>query len=155
MGIIKTSLVFIGGMFAGGYCVCGAFKDAIAKKTIDMIFGPENNRQQKSRISYASYYETYRKTPPYDRKTATYFVGSCENIMFNSKTDAEYTLDQMKILEKHYGLVSMADLYDLVGLDVPYGANKYGWTSVKKGEVIQCKDGYFIKLPTPIDISRV
>jgi len=153
MGIIKTSLVFIGGMFAGGYCVCGAFKDAITKKTIDMIFGPENNRRQKSKVSYASYYDTYRRTSPYTRRTATYFVGSCEDIIFDSRTDANYTLDQMKLLVKHYGSINMADVYDLVGLDAPYMANKYGWTSIDKAEVIQRQDGYFIKLPRPIEIK--
>ena len=50
------------------------------------------------------------------------------------------------ILEK-YGMVSVADLYDLVGVTGNYTDNKYGWTNLSNAEIVRVRDGYQIKLP--------
>ena len=53
----------------------------------------------------------------------------------------------MDDLIETYGLVSVADFYDLVGVTGDYTDNKYGWTDLRNANVIRVRDGYMIKLP--------
>ena len=46
-----------------------------------------------------------------------------------------------------YDVVSVADLYDLVGKSCNYTDNKYGWTNIRNAEPIRVRDGYLLKMP--------
>ena len=59
----------------------------------------------------------------------------------------------MDELIETYGMVSVADLYDLVGITCNYTDNKYGWTSVRNAEPVRTRDGYVLKLSRPIPIN--
>jgi len=50
------------------------------------------------------------------------------------------------ILDK-YEVVSLADLYDLLGLPTSPIDNKWGWTVLKQVEIRQTREGYLIELP--------
>ena len=52
-----------------------------------------------------------------------------------------------------YGLVRVADLYDLVGITGSYTDNKYGWTNIRNVEPIRVRDGYMLKLPKAMPID--
>ena len=52
-----------------------------------------------------------------------------------------------------YGRVSVADLYDLVGITGNYTDNNYGWTNLASAEPIRVRDGYVIKLPKAMPIK--
>ena len=45
-----------------------------------------------------------------------------------------------------YGLVSVADFYDLVGVSGNYTDNKYGWTDIRGATTVRVGDGYMIKV---------
>ena len=59
----------------------------------------------------------------------------------------------MDELIETYGIVSVADLYDLVGKSCNYTDNKYGWTNIRNAEPVRVRDGYLLKMPKagPID----
>ena len=59
----------------------------------------------------------------------------------------------MDELLETYGIVSVADLYELVGIIGNYTDNKYGWTNLRNAEPIRVNGGYLLKLPKvcPID----
>jgi hypothetical protein len=46
-----------------------------------------------------------------------------------------------------YGMVSVADLYDLVGITGAYTDNKYGWTNIRGVKVTPVREGYMLKMP--------
>ena len=73
-----------------------------------------------------------------------------EDIIFPNRGEAEKVLDKMEELIDYYGLVSVADLYELVGLAGDYPDNKYGWTSIRSAEVMRVRNGYILKLPKAI-----
>ena len=53
-----------------------------------------------------------------------------------------------------YGLVRVADFYDLVGVTGNYTDNKYGWTNIRSAEIVRLRDGgYVIKLPRAMQID--
>lgn len=154
---IKTALVFMGGMTAGGFCVVNvalksktiatALEDAIAKKTIEILYERKNPTRQK--VSYYSIYGGSNR-----RNMANRCLECCEDLVFKTRQDAEMALTAMTGIVEEYGYVSLADLYDIAGVDSPsYAANKYGWTSVINGKVLRGREGYFIKLPKAIEIK--
>lgn len=146
----RTTLVFMGGMAAGGYCIINAalksqtfttaLKEAIVKKTVEVIYDekPQSVKQQ------ASYYHISH----HDHKSPNRYLVDCSDLIFLTRKDAEMVLSSMDDTIKQYGIVSLADVYDLAGQANPsYVANKFGWRSVSDGKVIRKRDGYCIDLP--------
>ena len=52
-----------------------------------------------------------------------------------------------------YQVVSVADLYDLVGIRGNFTDNKYGWTNIRNASVEHVRDGYMLKLPKALAID--
>jgi hypothetical protein len=50
-------------------------------------------------------------------------------------------------LLKDYELVSISDLYSIVGLTASYIDNKWGWTDLNGSQVRRVRDGYVLELP--------
>ena len=70
-----------------------------------------------------------------------------DDIILDTRREAEEVLDRMQDLIDSYGMVSVADLYDLVGINGSYTDNKYGWTHLRSTDVQRVRDGYLLKLP--------
>ena len=71
-----------------------------------------------------------------------------DDILFDSRGDAEAVLDTMNDIIDRYGTVSVADLYDLA--QVPndnFTMNRYGWTNISGAYAHRVRDGYILKLP--------
>lgn len=118
---------------------------------IDMILygesrGRDRRRDGGSRVSYTKYYERDRDRD-YDRRRERRSVYDYDDIILDSRREAEDVLNRMDDLIDAYGMVSVADLYDLVGVSGNYTDNKYGWTNLRNAEVRRTRDGYLIKLP--------
>ena len=78
---------------------------------------------------------------------------SYDELLFETRGDADTVLSQMEDMIDRYGVVSVADMYDAAQLTAPYTANRYGWTSVRNAQVTRVSDGYIIKMsrPSPIE----
>ena len=46
-----------------------------------------------------------------------------------------------------FGEVTVADLYDLVGISSDYTDRKYGWTDLATAKPIRVRGGYLLDLP--------
>ncbi len=105
----------------------------------------KNRDRRDSRVSYTKYYERERD---YERGTRTRVRGyDYDDIILDTRREAEEVLDRMQDLIDTYGMVSVADLYDLVGINGSYTDNKYGWTRLRDADVQRVRDGYLLKLP--------
>lgn len=118
---------------------------------IDMILygeakGRDRRRDGGSRVSYTKYYERDRDRD-YDRARTRRSVYDYDDIILDTRGEAEDVLNRMDDLIDAYGMVSVADLYDLVGISGNYTDNKYGWTNLRNAEVRRTRDGYLLKLP--------
>lgn len=123
--------------------------------TVDMILygGSSKNRSSiSSRISYRSFYDEPRSRDIRDSRAASP-VYSYDDIIIDSRGEAEAVLSQMNDLIDTYQTVSVADLYDLVGLTGNYTDNKYGWTNLRTAEVVRVRDGFMLKLPRALPIK--
>ena len=130
----------------------------IVTNGIDMILYPGGNgrpkRSNANHVSYRSYYDNRDRDRRYDPETRSRRSSySYDDIIIDTRAEAEEVLERMDELLDTYNVVSVADLYGLVGVSGSYTDNKYGWTNLRNAEVLRVRDGYFLKLPKagPID----
>lgn len=111
-----------------------------------MLYGETGKKKNSnaSRISYRDYYNEDRRSR---ERVSTRSGYDFDDIILDNRGEAEDVLSRMDELIETYGLVSVADFYDLVGITGNYTDNKYGWTDIRSANVIRVRDGYMIKLP--------
>lgn len=126
----------------------------IVTNGIDMILygetGHSRTRSTASKISYRDYYDRDKRDRDVSRTRTGY---NYDDIILESRGEAEDVLDRMNELIDMYGVASVADLYDLVGISGNYTDNKYGWTNIRNAEPIRVRDGYMLKLPKALPIN--
>ena len=78
-----------------------------------------------------------------------------DSIQYDLPTDANFVIERMNEIVSAYGIVSVADLYDLSGLSCDWTAQNYGWTSVASAQVVPIPGTgkYTIKLPKALPIK--
>lgn len=122
----------------------------IVTNGIDMLLFGEGGRTRKassaSTVSYRNYYDQKDTRRDYSN-TRTRTGYSYDDIILETRGEAEDVLARMDELIETYGIVSVADLYDLVGKTCNYTDNKYGWTNIRNAEPIRVRDGYMLKMP--------
>lgn len=70
-----------------------------------------------------------------------------DDIEFPSRGSAERVLSSMQDIYAEFKSVTLAEMYELSGLEHPYTYTRYGWSSLSGVDIIRRGDGYFIKLP--------
>ena len=72
--------------------------------------------------------------------------------MLDSGYDCQDLIRYLNDIEKRFNLVTVADLYEYVGEDVPNKAHKYGWlkNDIDKADFTQLPfEGYMLKIAKP------
>jgi hypothetical protein len=72
-----------------------------------------------------------------------------DEIVLDSRTEAEEVIDRLYDLVSRYESASVADLYELVGLGSSHTDHKWGWTDLRGAGVSRIRDGYLLDLPDP------
>lgn len=132
----------------------------IVTNGIDMFLyggtGKNRNTSASGKVSYRNYYER-KDTPPYrgsennmNRNSFSY-----DDIVFSNRGDAEAVKQQMQDVIVRYGVVTVADLYEMAdpNLTAPYTSCKYGWMDVSNADTVRVRDGYILKLPKAVPID--
>ena len=136
-----------------------AIKKAIADVVtngIDMILYGETGHTRRStpasRVSYRSFYDDRRE--PRRSSTRGYTVQSYDSgsVVLDTRADAEAVLAGMDDLIATYGIVSIADMCDLAGVDSEYTDNKYGWTDIRTAQIVHTNEGFLLKMPKALPI---
>lgn len=162
----KFKRVFFGGdaQSAGQYVMAQVLlpalrslaSDVISKGSDRLIYGDSaptrRPYQQGPRVMYNNpvYYGQQRANLP-DRAPRWGATGKAlDDVIVASKEDAEVVIDQMTAAIDQYEVVSVADLYELLGLETPHVYNKWGWTHLGNLGYQQTRDGWKILFP-PIE----
>lgn len=126
----------------------------------DMVLFGGNGRARRngagsSRASYVSYnkYSDSRDNHSSSNKETRRSKYNFDDIILDTKADAEEVLSQMDALLDEYRIVTVADLYDLVGVTGEYTDQKYGWTNLRNARSVRTRDGYMLELPKPLPID--
>lgn len=129
--------------------------------SVDAILYPGGDGPRRktaaSKVSYASYYgrdRDRRVDPPSRVKNGFDY----DDIIFESRGDAEAVLSAMMDAINQYNMVSVADLYDIAEVSTTnYAANRYGWTDIRdisNAEPVRLRDGgYILKLPRAMPLN--
>ena len=123
---------------------------------IDIILygggGRGGSRSRDSRVSYYHGGSHGDRRGGIDRFSAKNRFDYAD-IEYESRADAQYVLDQMRGAIKTYGIISIADQYDMSGLTAPYTSDRYGWTNIDDAYVDRSRGSYIIKLPKAMPID--
>lgn len=145
------------------YILTDVFIPAVKKLVYDIItdgfsmilYGSTGAGKKKtigSNVSYRQFYD--RRDDDHRTLSTSSSRFEYDDLIFDSRGEAEAVLNQMDVIIDTYGFVSVADLYDLADLSAPYTSNKYGWTNVSTADVARLRDGgYVIKLPRAMPIK--
>jgi hypothetical protein len=76
-----------------------------------------------------------------------------DDIILATRVEAEEVVDRMFDMLAKYEVVTVPDLYDLLGQTVPYTQEKYGWTDLRGAGVTRITSGYLLDLPRPEQIK--
>lgn len=124
-------------------------------ETVNMILynnprSIDSKGNSASKISYGGYVNSAFKAAPQQalplkKKSQTF---DFENIIFETRRDAENVLNAMYEAIKAYGDVSVLDFYDLADINTDnFTAHKYGWTDLSSADILRGHNGYYIKFP--------
>lgn len=128
----------------------------VVKNTIDTILfgGPTSNSRGRGNSrrndGYVSYnrFSDKRDDRRYDSRMTVASRYNLDDIELESKGEAEYVLEQMDAILETYGMVTVADLYDLVGVSRDYTDQNYGWTNLRNTKIERVRGGgYILDLP--------
>jgi hypothetical protein len=124
------------------------------------IFGDGRRRSRSQSGSSDSQYQAtqYQYNRAYDRgplmsgptralSRSARSKHNFDEIILGSRSEAEEVITQMFEVMNHYGEVSVADLYDLVGLPSSHTDYKWGWSNLRGAGTTRERDGYLLDLP--------
>lgn len=120
------------------------------------IYGESRSRDRgksSSKVSYRSYYDDRYGDRRDDRRRSTPSRFDYDDLVFESRGEAEMVLKHMYGALDDYNLVTVGDMYDFAGVTAPFPAHNFGWTSIRSAEVRRVRDGYIIELPKAMQID--
>ena len=125
--------------------------------TLDMSLyggrGANGKRPIADKVSYRDYNSVSRRDDRTYNTNRTASGYSYDDIIVDTRGEAESVLARMDEIMEEYESVRVADLYDLVGVTGQYTDNNYGWTNIRNAEVVRVRDGYKIKMPRAIPLK--
>lgn len=131
----------------------------ITKNAIDMFLYGDTDRPKKrsgSRISYRDYYDDRDRDRRDDRRSSSRSRSSLEydEIVLDTRGEAELVLDELDRIIARYQFASVADLYEIAGIDNDnYTLHRYGWTSIRSATIKRIRDGYLLVMPKAMPID--
>ena len=134
-------------------------KDTILNVVEMALFGKTSRsgsrRGPSEKVSYRSYYSDRdrdrdrSRDRDHGRNRFTY-----DDVTVPSRGEAEQVLTCMEELIEEYGHVTVADLYDLVGVTGEFTDYNYGWINLRNASTYRTRDGYAFKLPKAVPIRK-
>lgn len=129
-----------------------AAKKAVSDGVNMMLFGETGNSRKSatsSKVSYREYYGREEREVERGRDRGRSRAGgySYDDIILESRAEANDVISRLDEIIDVYGMASVADLYDLVGITGQYTDNNYGWKDIGSASHVSVRDGYLLKLP--------
>lgn len=140
-----------------------AFKNTVVDaitNSVQMIFWgdtkrPSNTTRNGGRtyVSYGGYSSISSQNSRRPISDISRARHDFDDIILDSRGEAEEVLSQLVDLTIDYGRASVSDLYCMVGIQSNHIDRKWGWTDLSTAYVARVRDGYMIKLPKTVIID--
>lgn len=125
-----------------------------------MLYGGDT-RPSRSRSGYSDYSGYSRPKDRRDRsserrpsRSARHAEPDRNEIIFDTRSDANDVIDRMSDLIDQYGQVSLADLNALIGASSNFIDDNWGWTDMGSFNVRQVRDGFMLTHDEPQSLKR-
>lgn len=118
------------------------------------LYGSVGNRRstsgvaQRTNYSYISSGNHQTNTPAITQKDRA--THNFQNIIFATYQDAEDVISTMLDLADRYNRLTVAQFYDLAGLESDWASENWGWTSFQRLETKAVRGGYIIDVSPPV-----
>lgn len=77
-----------------------------------------------------------------------------DELIISNHADANEVLDQMFEILSRWGHVTVANLYDLTGIESTHVDMKWGWTNLRGARAVRTRQGgYLLDLPRPEELG--
>lgn len=116
-------------------------------------YRPNTNYQNSYQANSTTNVKYKNEARPYRKETRAGNFNS-EDYILSSRGEAQAVLDQLLEQIDDYGWTSLADFFDLVGIDSNYTDNNYGWTDLQFAKFVVVRGGYALRLPRLESLSR-
>lgn len=125
---------------------------------VDMLLFPGQSRGRRSvsrsNINYTPYNSLNNRgaqpTSYQDRVAPRYGV---DEIILGTRGEADDVLAAMSDYMHDYGMVAVADLYEMVGHPIVFTDNNWGWSDLRSASVRKIPEGYLLVLPRPMSLK--
>ena len=114
--------------------------------------GGSGRRSTADKVSYRDYNSVSRRDSRSYESARTTSGYSYDDIVLETRGEAEAVLSRMDEIMEEYEIVRVADLYDLVGITGEHTDNKYGWTNIRNAKIVRVRDGWKIEMPRALPI---
>lgn len=130
------------------------FSDVVTNGLDILLYGEAGTTKKSSpasKVSYTRYWDrSNNSSSSTSRPRAVY---DYDNIVLDSRGEAEHVLMALDDIMDTYKMVRVADLYDLVGITGRHTDHNYGWTDITSAKIERGRDGYTIKLPRALPLE--
>ena len=79
-------------------------------------------------------------------------VREFDDIILATRDEAESVLNRMYDLLGDYKMVTVAELYTMVGISGDFTNENWGWRNLQSAKIRRVRDGYLIDLPRPEEL---
>lgn len=130
---------------------------SVGNNALELIFGVSSKKKKNSsgEPSYAAFYKSSKssseKRDIYSFKSNNRY--SNDDVIFETRGDAEDVLDVLVEALGKYHNVTVADFKDAIGVTGDFIDNEWGWVDLKGATIKRVRNGYLLILPEPMPID--
>ena len=122
------------------------------KDAVDIIFFGSARRDRRPEGTFVSWrdYGLYSRDPRRDDPPVRRSIYDFDELKFKTLGDAEDVLRALDDTIARFKIVTVRELYEIVGITAPYTADRYGWTDIRMARPVRGRDGWILDLPKPM-----
>lgn len=139
--------------------------DAISQGIERMLFGEARSTSRRPNkryggdngyVAYNRYGPSNRETPPFRAQGPSRRARAAhdfDEIILATRVEAEGVIERLFDLIERYQSATVADLYELVGVQGQFTDDKWGWVDIRGAGVTRIRNGYLLDLPRPTPLD--
>ena len=132
--------------------------DTVTRGIESMLYGDSRPRSRNNYSDYSGYSRPKgsrdRPVERRERRSARQAEPERNEIIFDTRSDANDVIDRMSDIIDQYGQASLADLNALIGASSNFIDDNWGWTDMGSFNVRQVRDGFMLMHDEPQSLKQ-